>query len=251
MKSPRSTRYFGEPVYEYTLAQAQEDGYLAARTVKRKADIDARVFTREEILKAGVRDLKTGKPLTEADLTKNEYTGKDFDDELFIDLRTPAMCKDLFELLCQNGGPEQKVIVFRTRDLHADRVAMQMNNLYAAWCKKNGKERKDDYAFKRTAAAGADKIEVMRGSGERAFIACTVDLLEAGVGIERLDAVGFGDLQSSIKFYRCRARHAHRRAHAEVQVLAVRLHRRYRPVRHRVHHRAAAIRWWRWKRWWR
>ncbi|WP_449422637.1 hypothetical protein [Rhodanobacter lindaniclasticus] len=63
-------------MYEYTLAQAQEEQaiYAACEIVKRKADIDARVFTREEILKAGVRDLKTGKPLTEADLTKNEYT---------------------------------------------------------------------------------------------------------------------------------------------------------------------------------
>src|ERR1035438_9039570 len=33
---------FGEPVYEYTLVQAQEDGYLAAcEIVKRKATIDA------------------------------------------------------------------------------------------------------------------------------------------------------------------------------------------------------------------
>lgn len=198
-----NVRYFGEPVYEYTLAQAQEDGYLAAcEIVKRKADIDARVFTREEILRAGVRDLRTGKPLTEEDLTRKEYTGKDFDDELFIDLRTPAMCEDLFKLLCENGGPEQKVIVFCTRDLHADRVAMQMNNLYAAWCRQNGQPRKDDYAFKCTAAAGADKIDIMRGSGERAFIACTVDLLEAGVDIERLNAVVFFRyLQSSIKFY--------------------------------------------------
>lgn len=198
-----NVRYFGEPVYEYTLAQAQEDGYLAAcEIVKRKADIDARVFTREEILRAGVRDLRTGKPLTEEDLTRKEYTGKDFDDELFIDLRTPAMCEDLFKLLCENGGPEQKVIVFCTRDLHADRVAMQMNNLYAAWCRQHGQPRKDDYAFKCTAAAGADKIDIMRGSGERAFIACTVDLLEAGVDIERLNAVVFFRyLQSSIKFY--------------------------------------------------
>lgn len=196
-------RYFGEPVYEYSLAQAQEDGYLAAcEIIKRKADIDARVFTREDILKAGVRDIKTGKPLTEEDLTRNEYTGKDFDDELFIDLRTPAMCEDLFKLLCENGGPEQKAIIFCTRDLHADRVAMQMNNLYAAWCKEQGQPRKDDYAFKCTAAAGADKIDIMRGSGERAFIACTVDLLEAGVDIERLNAVVFFRyLQSSIKFY--------------------------------------------------
>ncbi|MGT2458800.1 helicase-related protein [Cupriavidus basilensis] len=45
-------------------------------------------------------------------------------------------------------------------------------------------------------------IEPMRGSGERAFIACTVDLLEAGVDIERLNAVVFFRyLQSPIKFY--------------------------------------------------
>ncbi len=212
-----NVEYFGEPVYEYTLAQAQEDGYLAAcEIIKRKADIDARVFTREEILKAGARDIKTGKPLTEDDLTKAEYTGKDFDDELFIDLRTPKMCEDLFQLLCDNGGPEQKVIIFCTRDLHADRVAMQMNNLYARWCKENNKPRKDDYAFKCTAAGGADKIELMRGSGERAFIACTVDLLEAGVDIERLNAVVFFRyLQSAIKFYQMVGRGT--RIHEETQ----------------------------------
>ena len=196
-------QYFGEPVYEYSLVQAQEDGYLAAcEIVKRKASIDSRVFTREEILKAGVHDIKTRQPLTAEDLTRAEYTGKDFDNELFIDLRTPKMCEDLFQLLCENGGPEQKVIIFCTRDLHADRVAMHMNNLYAHWCQDNGRERKDDYAFKCTAAGGADKIEIMRGSGQRAFIACTVDLLEAGVDIERLNAVVFFRyLQSSIKFY--------------------------------------------------
>jgi len=198
-----NVEYFGEPVYEYTLVQAQEDGYLAAcEIIKRKADIDSRTFTREEILKAGVKDIKTGKLLTKEDLTKTEYTGKDFDDELFIDLRTPKMCEDLFKLLCENGGPEQKVIIFCTRDLHADRVAMQMNNLYAQWCRQTGRPRKDAYAFKCTAKGGADKIETMRGSSERAFIACTVDLLEAGVDIERLNAVVFFRyLQSAIKFY--------------------------------------------------
>ncbi|KFB75699.1 MAG: DEAD/DEAH box helicase family protein [Candidatus Accumulibacter phosphatis] len=212
-----NVEYFGEPVYEYTLAQAQEDGYLAAcEIVKRKADIDARIFTREEILKAGVRDIKTGKPLAEEDLTRKEYTSKDFDDELFIDLRTPKMCEDLFRLLCENGGPEQKVIIFCTRDLHADRVAMQMNKLYAQWCKQKGQPRKDDYAFKCTASGGADKIEVMRGSGERSFIACTVDLLEAGVDIERLNAVVFFRyLQSAIKFYQMVGRGT--RIHEETQ----------------------------------
>lgn len=198
-------QYFGDPVYEYTLIQAQEDGYLAAcEIVKRKASIDSVTFTKREILAAGVRDIRTGRPLTDADLAKDEYTGKDFDDELFVELRTPKMCADLFKLLCENGGPEQKVIIFCTREIHADRVAQHMNNLYVRWCKERGQIPKDLYAFKCMGGAnnGADLIEPMRGSAERAFIACTVDLLEAGVDIERLNAVVFFRyLQSAIKFY--------------------------------------------------
>ena len=212
-------KYFGEPVYEYTLIEAQEDGYLAAcEIVKRKASIDKTVFTREEILKTGVRDIRTGKPLTEQDLPKAEYTGKDFDNELFIELRTPKMCSDLFQLLCENGGPEQKVIIFCTREIHADRVAMHMNNLYTRWCQENNQTPKDHYAFKCMGGPnnGADMIEPMRGSGERAFIACTVDLLEAGVDIERLNAVVFFRyLQSPIKFYQMVGRGA--RIHEETQ----------------------------------
>jgi type I restriction enzyme, R subunit len=212
-------KYFGEPVYEYTLIQAQEDGYLAAcEIVGRKADIDKRVFTKEEILKAGVKDIRTGKSLTEADLTKDQYTGKDFDDELFIELRTPAMCEDLFRLLCANGGPEQKAIIFCNREIHADRVAMHMNNLYARWCKDHKQTPKDHYAFKCMGGPnnGADMIEPMRGSGQRAFIACTVDLLEAGVDIERLNAVVFFRyLQSPIKFYQMVGRGT--RIHEETQ----------------------------------
>lgn len=203
--SANNFNYFGEPVYEYTLAQAQEDGYLAAcEIVKRKADIDNRVFTKQEILDAKVTDIKTGRPLIESDLTKDSYTGTDFDDEVFIEMRTPVMCADLFQQLIENGGPEQKVIIFCNREIHADRVVANMNNLYARWCKENNRTIKDDYAFKCMGGAnnGADKIEPMRGSGERAFVACTVDLLEAGVDIERLNAVVFFRyIKSAIKFY--------------------------------------------------
>ena len=96
------------------------------------------------------------------------------------------MCEDLFKQLCQHGGPEQKAIIFCTREIHADRVAKQ------------------HYAFKcmGTANGGRELIEPMRGSGERAFIACTVDLLATGVDIERLNAVVFFRyLESSILFY--------------------------------------------------
>jgi len=200
-----NVKYFGEPVYEYTLIQAQEDGYLAAcEIVRRKPSIDWKTFTREEVLAAKPIDARTGRPITREDLTRDKYSAPHFDDDLLLPERIQAMSADLFAQLCQNGGPEQKVIVFCTRELHADRVAMQLNNQYVNWCRKQNQIPKEHYAFKCMGGKnnGADMIEPMRGSGQRAFIACTVDLLEAGVDIERLNAVVFFRyLQSPIKFY--------------------------------------------------
>lgn len=197
-------KYFGEPVYEYNLIQAQEDGYLAAcEIVKRKASIDGKTFTSDEVLKAKPTDAKTGLAVG-IEQIKGQYTALHFDNQLLIPERIAAMCEDLFKQLCLHGGPEQKVIIFCTREHHADRVAMQMNNLYSQWCKQQGRTAKEHYAFKcmGTANGGREMIEPMRGSGERAFIACTVDLLATGVDIERLNAVVFFRyLESSILFY--------------------------------------------------
>lgn len=195
-------RYFGEPVYEYTLIQAQEDGYLAAcEIVKLKPSIDWKTFTRSDILALKAIDARTGKYILAEDL-KTHYVAKNFDDDILLPERISAMCADLFARLCKHGGPEQKVIIFCTRDLHADRVALQMQRLYAAWCQGKGQTPKDHYAFKCTAQGGGDLIGQMRGSSERCFIACTVDLLATGVDIERLNAVVFFRyLESSILFY--------------------------------------------------
>lgn len=197
-----NVRYFGEPVYEYGLIQAQEDGYLAAcEVVRLRPNIDDKTFTREDVLAMQPVDARTGAPLTPEQI-KDQYAASSFDDELMLPERIRAMCGDLFTRLCDHGGPEQKVIVFCTRDAHADRVAMEMQNLYAGWCERNFKPPKDKYAFKCTAEGGAELIEQMRGSGERCFIACTVDLLATGVDIERLNAVVFFRyLESAISFY--------------------------------------------------
>ena len=194
--------YFGAPVYEYTLIQAQEDGYLSAcEIVRLKPSIDGRIFTREEIEAIGVTDVRTGGALP-ADELKAQYGARQFDDDLILPERIEAMCADLFARLCACGGPEQKAIIFCTRDLHADRVALQMQRLYADWCVQQGRMPKEHYAFKCTASGGAELLEPMRGSGERCFIACTVDLLATGVDIERLNAVVFfRSLASGILFY--------------------------------------------------
>ena len=194
--------YFGPPVYEYDLIQAQEDGYLAAcEIVRRAVSLDGETFTDAEVvLKKGV-DIRTGKRVKRDEL-KPKYNATRFDNDLVIPERIAAMCKDLFEQLCANGGPEQKVIVFCTRDLHADRVAMQLNNRYAECCKTHEQTPKDRYAFKCTEQGGSELIETFRGSGQRCFIACTVDLLATGVDIERLNAVCFFRyLDSAILFY--------------------------------------------------
>ena len=208
--------YFGEPVYEYTLIQAQEDGYLAAcEIVKLKPSIDWKTFTRKDVLALGAIDARTGKYILPEDL-KAQYFAKHFDDDILLPERIATMCADLFQRLCAHGGPEQKVIIFCTRDLHADRVAMQMQRLYASWCKERGLTPKDHYAFKCTAEGGSELIGQMRGSGARCFIACTVDLLATGIDIERLNAVVFFRyLESSIQFYQMVGRGT--RIHEETQ----------------------------------
>lgn len=53
---------------------------------------------------------------------------------------------------------------------------MQTKNLYAKWCREARHEPKEHYAFKCMGGVnhGADMIEPMRGSNERASVACTV-----------------------------------------------------------------------------
>lgn len=208
--------YFGDPVYEYTLVEAQEDGYLAAcEIVRLRPSIDGLTFTREELVEAGARNARTGQPV-EAKELQPMYGKQQFDNDLILPERIQAMCADLFARLCESGGPEQKVIVFCARDLHADRVAMELQRCYAKWCKERGQSPKEHYAFKCTESGGSDLIELMRGSAERCFIACSVDLLSTGVDIERLNAVVFFRyLKSAITFYQMVGRGT--RIHEETQ----------------------------------
>lgn len=195
-------KYFGEPAYEYGLIQAQEDGYLAAcEVVRLKPSSDYQTYSREDVAAMRPIDARTGQPLTPAQL-KEQYAANTFDDEILLPERIHAMCADLFDRLCDSGGPEQKTIIFCTRDAHADRVALELSHIYADWCWRTGATPNGQYAFKCTDSGGSDLIASMRGSGERCFIACTVDLLATGVDIERLNAVVFFRyLESSITFY--------------------------------------------------
>ncbi len=62
-----NVKYFGEPVCEYGLAQAMEDGYLAACEIQMaQVNLDATGLTAADIVARNPRNAITGQPLTAA-----------------------------------------------------------------------------------------------------------------------------------------------------------------------------------------
>ncbi|CAN5565901.1 hypothetical protein BH11ARM2_BH11ARM2_13730 [soil metagenome] len=204
-----SYNYFGEPVYEYPMLQAFEDGYLAPPVIVRSRVFLSRKEDGEDVTGVERRDLegktllhaRTGAPLAVAELRK-QYGVASLDKELEIPERVAAMCGDLFQRLCHHGGPEQKTIVFCAGDAHADRVTNAMNNLYATWCQTNGRKPVERYSLKVTQAGGGSiHLPDLRGAKRHTFIATTVDLLSTGVDIPALrNVVFFRYLRSAITF---------------------------------------------------
>ncbi len=208
--SADNVRYFGEPVYQYDIAQGIEDGYLAAcEIVRRNIFLDRSINPEENTgIERGslagktlVRS-NTGEIVTIAE-TREHYSAGSFEDKLLMPERVQAMCEDFFSHLLATGGLEQKTIIFCARDTHADRVAANLNNLYAQYCAANGIKRAEPYAFKCTAANdGGDYLPDLRGNPRRHFIACTVDLLTTGVDVPCVrNVVFFKYVRSPIAFY--------------------------------------------------
>lgn len=201
-------RYFGLPVYEYDMAQGIEDGYLAAcEIVRREVNLDLTGISRSDIEGLELRDATTGQPVPLHE-TREFYPAPSFEDIIQLPDRVKMMCRDLFEMLLETGGPLQKTVIFCVRDTHADAVAEEMNNLYAEWCRQNGQRRLDPYAFKCTAAAGgAHYLADLRGSERSHFIATTVDLITTGVDVPVLrNVVFFRYVRSPIAFHQMMGR---------------------------------------------
>jgi type I restriction enzyme R subunit len=195
--------YFGEPAYEYDIAQAIEDGYLAACEIQKgRVNLDDTGITREEIIARNPVDAITGQPIT-AEQIEDLYQRTQYEDRILLPDRVMAMCSDLFKYLLDTGGPEQKTIIFCARDRHAGDVATTMGNLYAAWCKEQGRERLEWYAFKCTSSvSGNDQLPDLRASSRSHFIATTVDLLSTGVDVPCVrNIVFFKYIKSPISFY--------------------------------------------------
>lgn len=198
--------YFGEPVYEYGLAQAMEDGYLAACEIQlAQVNLDATGLTLADLISRNPRNANTGQPLTPAEIA-DAYEKQDYETKLLLPDRVNAMCQDLFLRVADSDKElraHQKTIIFCARDRHADDVANALNNMYVLWCHAKGVQRKEPFAFKCTAASnGNDQLPDFRGSASSHFIATTVDLLTTGVDVPGVRNIAFFRyMKSPISFY--------------------------------------------------
>ncbi len=204
-------KYFGEPIYEYSIGRGIEDGYLAAmEIIKRDVFLDDQPapesvtgVDRADLENKALTDQLTGQAV-EPQVVREHYNAQSFEARLMLPDRIEAMCQDLFNHLVQDEiTPHQKTIIFCIRDQHADAVANEMNNLYTQWCQANGQTRVESYAFKCTAASeGQGLIADFKSSSQRYFIATTVDLLTTGVDVPPVvNIVFFKYVSSPIAFY--------------------------------------------------
>jgi len=193
-------KYFGDAVYEYTLAQGIEDGYLAPPEIftfdlfhDGKADAErTTAVVREDVADKPLHDAHIGAPVSAASLD-DRYAPSKLDERLLLTDRIREMSRHLFEQLCAHGGPEQKSILFCASDAHAERVTAELGNLYADWCAANGRAPVASYAFKCTAKGGNSDslIADLRKSPSSHFLACTVELLSTGVDVPCLRNIAF------------------------------------------------------------
>lgn len=199
-------KHFGDPVYEYDLLQAVEDGYLSACEIIQNhvlllGEEDNKGLLKEQLINVQITNYFSGQDLSPETL-KEKYHAVDLDTQIILPERTQTLCHSLFTYLRAANKPEQKTIIFCAGVDHAQRVAVELNNLYAAWCRTNDQDRLDKFAFPCTGEIGKEHLTDFKEAKRSHFIACTADLLQAGVDVPWVrNVVFFTYLQSAIRFY--------------------------------------------------
>ena len=107
--------YFGEPVYEYSLKQGINDGFLTPFRVKQwSTTLDAYNYSPEDIIISG-----------EIDETR-EYSEKDFANRV---IEIKARMRKRVELFLNDIDPMEKTLVFCSTQVHAAAVQDLINQI--------------------------------------------------------------------------------------------------------------------------
>ena len=112
-------KYFGEPIYTYSLKQGIDDGFLAPyKVIRVVSDVDALGFT-----PAKNQTDKHGQPIEQ-----RQYNTSDFDRNLILTKRTEFVAKRVWEYLSATD-PMAKTIVFCDDQAHAERMRQELVKL--------------------------------------------------------------------------------------------------------------------------
>lgn len=112
--------YFGEPIYNYTLKQGIDDGFLAPyKVVRVMLDKDWQGFESKD---GDVDDLNRS-------MDKRAYGQADFDRKIILGQRTEAVAKYVTDYMRDTGQSMAKTIVFTVDEEHAERLRGAFANL--------------------------------------------------------------------------------------------------------------------------
>lgn len=104
--------YFGEPVYEYSLKEGIEDGFLTPYKVKRiRTNLDELVIDDKVQILSG-------------DQEKDLYELKDFDRKVIVPERTDLIAQTIL----QHIKPQEKTIIFCVDQEHAAQMRDAINS---------------------------------------------------------------------------------------------------------------------------
>lgn len=137
-------RYFGNPVYQYSLRQGLDDGFLAPYRVHR-------VVTSADA--TGWRPTKREKDRLGREIPDEIYHTADFERRLSLRPRSEAIAKHLTDFLKRTNRFD-KTIIFCVDQEHADEMRLLLNNLNADLVKKH-----PDYVCRVT----SDEKEIGKG----------------------------------------------------------------------------------------
>jgi len=168
-ESKNTYDYFGKALYQYSLKEAIQDGYLAPYRLKRII-----TDTEEYQPKPGEID-KNGRQLPQ-----QKFETPDFDKILIHEKRTKAIAKHLSNYL-RHSNPLDKTIVFCVNQPHADRMRRELHELNKDLVEVYG----DNYVCRITSdegTTGKGLLEQFRDIESRTpVIVTTSEMLTTGV----------------------------------------------------------------------
>jgi len=165
-------RYFGNPIYQYSLKEGLDDGFLAPYRVHR-------VVTSADA--AGWRPTKGELDKLGREIPDEEYHTPDFEKRLSLRPRSKAIAKHLTDFL-KRTNRHDRTIVFCVDQPHADEMRELLNNLNKDLVKKN-----PNYVCRVTSDEGAigkghlSAFQELEADDETPVILTTSQLLSTGV----------------------------------------------------------------------